>query len=458
MALSNAMVFEVRTTGSDTNGAGYKTGATGTDYSQQNAAQYALTGLTTAAANAIILTASASADMVGNCIQITGGTNFIVGTYEITSVSVGVSITVDRNCTSAAGALGVGNIGGALATVGAAVALMTVTGMISYVKNGVYSISSGISTPSGINITLGICQIIGYNTTRGDIIPGGGLTRPSLKATAAITSYTESRGGFRLINFILDGNAKTGTTGALLSGATSNMFNCLIKDQSGIGISLTGAGASFNGGGEISGCAGAPFSSGQTGGLIEDSYIHDNTASCSIISNGVTLLRVIFSKNTGASTDGCIISAAYSSNRHVVRDCIFYKNGRDGYRFTGTYANDGVSGCIFVDNVGIGLNSSGMTPVNTDPLLHHNAFYNSTGTARSGNNAGWGDITLTGNPFVDGDNGNFALNNTAGGGAALKAAGFPGILPAGGTGYKDIGPLQHADPASSSGGSYTFVG
>lgn len=39
------------------------------------------------------------------------------------------------------------------------------------------------------------------------------------------------------------------------------------------------------------------------------------------------------------------------------------------------------------------------------------------------------DIVLTANPFVDPDNGDFRLNNVAGGGAVLRAAGFP-IQPA----------------------------
>jgi hypothetical protein len=41
MALNAAIVWEIRTTGAQTNGGGYKTGATGTNYSQQAAAQWA---------------------------------------------------------------------------------------------------------------------------------------------------------------------------------------------------------------------------------------------------------------------------------------------------------------------------------------------------------------------------------------------------------------------------------
>jgi hypothetical protein len=59
------------------------------------------------------------------------------------------------------------------------------------------------------------------------------------------------------------------------------------------------------------------------------------------------------------------------------------------------------------------------------------------------------DITLTVSPFNNPSGGDFTLNNTAGGGAALKAAGFPGLTPAG-TGYLDIGALQSAAAAGAS--------
>ncbi len=80
MALAATIVWEVRSGGSDTlNGGGFKTGASGTDYSQQNSAQYTLTNATTSGADVTIAHSSASTDMVGNICQITAGTNFTTG-------------------------------------------------------------------------------------------------------------------------------------------------------------------------------------------------------------------------------------------------------------------------------------------------------------------------------------------------------------------------------------------
>ena len=69
MALSVSQVWEIRTTGSDTNGGGFHAGASGTDYSQQAAAQVTVAdavanGTTTLTS----VTASFTAAHVGNLV------------------------------------------------------------------------------------------------------------------------------------------------------------------------------------------------------------------------------------------------------------------------------------------------------------------------------------------------------------------------------------------------------
>ena len=173
-AINATMVWETRATGAQTNGGGYKPGASGSDFSQQDAAQYALTGVTTAAADAICLSASAAADMVGNTCYIVSGTNFTTGWYEIISVSVGVSFTVDRNCTSAAGSAGVINIGGAFKFGGALDNDFTeavVAGNTSHIKNGSYTLAENISQTS-VGTKDAPITWIGYNATRNDACNG----------------------------------------------------------------------------------------------------------------------------------------------------------------------------------------------------------------------------------------------------------------------------------------------
>jgi len=172
MALSSTIVWEVRNAGNVNNGGGYKTGSTGTDFSQQDAAQYALTSVTTAGADAILLHASAADDMVGNIARIVSGTNFTVGYYEIISVVVGVSITLDRTCATGAGVSGVVNIGGALTAIGsigsATVGLGAVAGNIIWIKaDGAYSLGA-TDTLNMPGTNTNPIWVKGYKTTRGD--------------------------------------------------------------------------------------------------------------------------------------------------------------------------------------------------------------------------------------------------------------------------------------------------
>ena len=117
MAIGATCIWEVRTTGANTNGGGYTSG--GVDKSQQDAAGWALTGCTSVGAGNTVLNANAHADMVGNVACCVSGTNFTISEFfEVLSVVAGVSITFGTShagasiCTGV-GANGVINIGGA---------------------------------------------------------------------------------------------------------------------------------------------------------------------------------------------------------------------------------------------------------------------------------------------------------------------------------------------------------
>jgi len=76
--------------------------------------------------------------------------------------------------------------------------------------------------------------------------------------------------------------------------------------------------------------------------------------------------------------------------------------------------------------------------------------------ANGGNYSSWngsfGDVSLTANPFTSAGTGDYSLNSTAGGGAACKGAGFPGVFPGGlSTGHADIGAVQSGGGGSVGG-------
>jgi hypothetical protein len=431
MALSSAIVWEVRTTGADTNGGGYKTGASGTDFSQQAAAQYALTGLTTAAADAIILSASAATDMVGNVIKITSGTNFIVGFYEIISVVAGVSMTVDRNCTNAAGVGGVGNVGGAFASPGLLYNCI-VSGNIMYWKYNASVYTASSTTPGASNSIISIppslsdFALIGYDTTR--TLSNTDANRPTLKASGisstSLLVHGNSIGSVLYRNFIIDGDSLTNVDGIYTAsgyrilGERITVKNCrygfgtipfrfykCLADNCTRGFDDT-----FAVGCESYGCV--------TGFYLSET-IDCIAAECSGVGFSLDGFGTTCSHCTAYDcTDG--FDANSYPNECI--SCIAY--GNSGYGFDGTR---GLIACA------AGSNTSG----NTSTGATHNFQIPTL-------------IALTADPFVNAASRDFSLNNTAGGGALCRAAGMLGAFFGGTTtGYRDIGAVQHADPTAA---------
>ena len=117
-ALQSDTTWEVRTTGNNTNGGCYDTGGTGTDYSQQDAAQLSLTDLAQNLSSTTLTSATGgfTSAMVDNCIQITGAGSgaFTLGFYEITAFTDTNTVTLDRTaCSTANCSGGTGAVGGA---------------------------------------------------------------------------------------------------------------------------------------------------------------------------------------------------------------------------------------------------------------------------------------------------------------------------------------------------------
>lgn len=186
MAISANAVWEIRTTATaaNANGGFFVTGASGSDFSQQNAAQFNLTGAISAGADAVILHASAATTMVGNGAHVISGTNAIAGWYEILSVVAGVSITLDRAWGSGIVASGIVNIGGALSLGSSDDAVFEngVAGQKFYVKSGTYTLGGTVSISAAGSSTV-VIALEGYASSRGD--KPTGATRPIFDAGAA---------------------------------------------------------------------------------------------------------------------------------------------------------------------------------------------------------------------------------------------------------------------------------
>ena len=449
-ALPAGAQWEVRTTGSDLNGGFFNTaGGSGTDYSQQNAAQLSVTDGVTATTTLSSVTGGFTSVMIHNGVQISGG-SCAAGFYEITGFTSSNSVTIDRT-----GGTGTGctvKVGGGLLTIGAALSHVVWLGGVTHngvwIKSGTYTITSTLTTPAGAyNIT-------GYQTTHGD-----NGTKPLITtATNSTTLITNDNSGRPLLqNLLLSNTAATRSFGIDTPGGFFLVATNVIFDGFSNAIRMASNGTEAN---PFYGSSLEIKNSTLAGVLLSTStartffcsgcYIHNNTGAGISDAGGSSLTVVLVNSvlsNNGASG----VSVVSGSDVVMAESCDFVSNTGSGILGAGAVVQSFNS--AFYGNSTYGISQ-------TAPNLPSAGFglsnaYGANGTAATLNfPAGTGDITLTANPFTSSTN--FALNNTAGGGAALKGAGFPGALIGGTTtGYPDVGAVQSAGGGGQVG--YSFV-
>lgn len=468
MPISSSVVWELRSAGNANNGGGFKTGATGSDFSQQNAAQYALTGLTSAGAGNTILSAAAAADMVGNVAQAISGTNITPGFFEVLSVVVGVSITFSTNsaaasiCTGIA-ASGVINIGGALLTW----AQLFGTGVMAAGQNAWVKGSFTITSAVIINFQAGTTSasfgstVTGYSTTRGDT---GQATLTTATNSIDLVAFTSTYGlTFKQITSSStagtrgDGwKAKAGSNSAAIAFDTCVMdgFSRAIVGNFSVDFMFASL---FLRNTEIKNCTSTSDGARNSGYTsMVGCIIHDNAGygwrhTSGGVSGGFVAENTIFTRNglDNLFLDSSDVPTASNSGCATIRNCAL----TDSTAGAGLNRSTSANGVLILENTIFYANSTfGWSAVAASSVLlgGTNAF-GANGTAARGNNATAlsGDITLAGDPFVNRAANNFALT-TSGGGTQCNATGFPGVLIAGGTGFASVGPL---DPTTGTPGA-----
>lgn len=438
MALSANTVFEVRTGGADTNGGGFVTGASGTDWSQQNAAQYAVTdGVTAGTTTITSVTANFGTDVVGNIIYVSGGTGTIVANwYQIISRTNATTIVVDRTTGLTAGTGVTLNIGGAFASPGilgnATLLGSNIALQKAWIKSGTYTLTSATDNISGGLLSIGSFAVgvlvEGYQTTRGDR-----AARPVITA-GSVTGISNGiiRGGnsrsCKITNIELNGNSGTGNTAG--AGAGPLFYLCLCRN-------FTAGGAFAFSGSMALRCAAISCSTGFGSG----SFYYCMADTCGVGYGGA-------SYPVGCIAKGCT-TRGYEMSFTKPLNCIAY-NCVDGYDWTASQGGASyTTNCIAYGNSGFGFKSGAFSG-------GHFTFNDAAGNNTSGNFSGTideGAITLTADPFTNAAGGDFSINNTAGGGALLRAAGlrFGDGLTYDQINYIDVGVFQHQDTGGSSG-------
>jgi hypothetical protein len=457
MALPASLQWDVRTTGSDSNGGAFDPGVAspGTDYSQQNSAQIAFTDLVIGTTNAQLsstLNPFTSAH-VGNTINITSGTGFTPGRYSIRSVS-GAVATMDRAVGTASSTGGVGNLGGSMATPVTTMAAI-VSGNSVWLQSGTYTVTSTITNTSGASFTLA-----GYGTTHGDNVAGAVITTST--ASLNLIEITPGTTNPWIHNIALSTTASSGFGVGLSIVDVSD--NLVVTNSSFTGFTL----------------AVDAFTHTSTSlTFINTSFFnHNGTRVLRDFQSPLTIINCLFLGNTGTAIEvtgganlyvyGSVIAAnsegisAAPGMTTIINSTIAYNTGNGINLFSSTWFGAGgnafnLNGNIIYGNGGFGVTAvAASVPNNANLLMALNAFGANTSGNVNNLPTGTGVITLTADPFTNHSSGDYSLNNTPGGGGLLRGAGFPGTFTGSSTtGHLDVGAVQSS--GSSGGSSFTFI-
>lgn len=467
MSISPNVGFEVRTTGNDSNGGGFVAGASGTDFSQQNAAQYTFSDLASSngtSGTPQVTSASHSfvAADVGNIMQITAGTNWTTGFFQIVSVSGGAA-TMDRAVGSAASISGGSYaVGGALLTVQQALVgtaqcatpAQNAHGGFIWVQKGTYTVTANIDTGNGAHQSQPNISMIGYDTTHGDNTGTRPLITTATNSICLIAVFQNLQTASNIFTFDnINFSTTAGTPGggiAAWNNAVNTGGTIIVRRSKLSGFTYAFATSEIFGGGtdyslilvgvEITACTTRGFQvNGNTGHqcIIDGCYIHGNTGNgggqfgTGGGQNACILVDSIFSANSG---NGMNAQPAYN----YCDNCAFVGNtglSSDGLNTNGSIVTT-VSNSIFYGNGNYGLNNASAN------VIGFNNAFGSNAAALFNPDRLVGTITLTANPFVNSAGGNFALNNTAGGGVLLTALGFPSTFGSTTTATPNVGPVQ----------------
>ena len=437
MTISANTVWEVRTGGSDNNGGGFVTGASGTDRSQQDAAHATLTALslvhtTTSQINVSLVDYTVTAADIGNILQITGGTA-TAGLFQITAAdTVNNRWTVDRSAGTAAQTV-VGAMGGAFASPGKAAAATTVDGNLIWVKAGTYTITTATPGAAGpVLLTSNIrTKMEGYSSTRGDR-----AGRPELNAGAVTTVNLFAHGTADTMAFVhmkTNGNSQSAVSGFVITSPRVYVFDCLAVncDQAnaeGFDIATDGA--------AIVACGASACTIGFNNSAGDGSFHRCWADACG---TGFSLNGLCWAVECVASDcTGDGFNVPNSSGGGFI-GCTADGNGGDGFDL-GSFARL-VAWCAATNNTGVGFANASLS------FLDYCASYNNSARSSGSPLVDSNPITLTGDPWTNAAGDDYSPNNTAGAGASLRN--IAGDVY-GQTDNRDIGAVQHADPAGGS--------
>lgn len=330
----------------------------------------------------------------------------------------------------------------AFATLAKAASVMTAGDTVNVCATTTYTLTSSLTWPAGSAVST----ISGANAS--GVVDGTSASIAT--ATNGVSPFAMSGGaggaGFNLAYLAC---SSTATSPGAAIAITSGFCGITANHCSFRGFSTLATGTSSSDAKSLYDCE----VSGSTGIGLNINSAQLALDSCAIHSNA------------GGGT------AVFTNQPVSVRDCEIYANGGHGFWTNGDYPGQtSLIGCTLANNAGDGYRDANATHARS-LLFVNNVFYGNSGygantgsapivvlnavnayganTSGARNNvpAGTGDLTLTANPFASA--GNLTPNTTAGGGAVLRAAAYPGTFLDGTTSYRDVGAIQHQDAGAA---------
>lgn len=154
---------------------------------------------------------------------------------------------------------------------------------------------------------------------------------------------------------------------------------------------------------------------------VSESVIAESGSHGLAISGGAPMLHIENSLIYNNATDG--INAGGNTKINRMAGNVLHGNGGDGLDWSSTNIQNTITTIvrnIFSDNGNYGVRSSAVPLMYN--MIDNNAYYSNTSGTHTSFISGANDITLSADPFEDSGAGDFNINNTAGGGADLRAA------------------------------------
>ncbi len=420
-------------------------GTWGIDYSRGTTARITFTDMVINGTTNTNFTSAANPvgpNFVGNVISVTSGTGFTVQRVEVLSVS-GTTATCDKSLGTLSSTGGNGKLGGALASVGLA------GGLVSNVQNMVFALGSHTYAMSAsANVSGGRwnagAMVCGYSTHR--VLYNTDANLPVFQSSAnSMTLF--SAGGQCVFSSMAVANGNSNTSVNAFADTANNFMYLFNLKATGVATAFNPFQATRTELCSAINCTSAtPFTTGGYGNEFIDCVISGGGGwACTSTDN--TCTRCIVTGNTGTAPD-------FSGFKSLL-NCVSYNS---------TGAANAIVSCNWVNNCIIyGKVHSGNVGVTNATAGTNQRFYVlncafGNNTADSGTMDGQiivGKISLTADPFTNAAGGDYSLNNTAGGGALLRAMGFPSsFLGISTNQYLDVGAAQHTD---AGGGGVTHL-